>query len=817
MSVNNSVGVSDFNLTPRAKKAYQQAKEAAISRDHTTTNNFHVFLGCLLNAPESFWTHLKLNSINFEVGHFTAILDNCAEDLPELFFSTEEWHKTVKKTMKVAHDLSEDQEQYYIGIEHIICAILETSEDICSYLNESYIDALHLRDIVYLAMQEGYSVTEDEEGGADTDLSSLGLENIDSAHKILSKFSTSMNLSSVSGDLPEIYGRNEEVNQIIEILARKNKCNAILTGETGVGKTAIIEGLVNRILNAEVPIGLLGYEIFLVDIGAMVAGTRYRGEFEERFHAFIKAAESIPNCILFFDEIHNLLGAGGGTDGTLDASNMLKPALARGSIKCIGATTKTEYKKIFEKDAALKRRFQPLNIKEPSLDDMKLMLKNCVGKYEEFHSVIFTEELLDTIIKLCDKYLPNLNFPDKAFDIIDLTGAKVKTKKGKLTKELFEQHKRLTKMVYDNDGVLETGDGSEGGELLKEYMAGMKILYDKQDKKKVKVSLRDVITIVSQKAGVSEESISVEGCVYDFHNKMKKEIFGQDKALEKIDDLLACSKAHMNEDGRPLASFLFVGPTSTGKTFTSKKIAEHFHGNPDSFLHINMGEFMEKGSINKLIGTSSGFIGYEEGGILTDFLSKRPVSVVLFDEIEKAHPKVLDILLSLLDEATVTDNTNQPIDCSKTIFVMTTNIGHAERTAAANQVGFIPESNEAPAETYVKTVKKTLRPELIARIDEIIAFDDLGDEELEKIIKSEINKIREKLKKQGIGFSCGNSVVKFIFNKIKGNKQHARDVAGLVKKQIKVPVSRNLLSREKTSKISVKILDKGAKIHIIGV
>lgn len=815
MSVNKQVGISDFNLTPRAKKAYKAAKDSATGLGHSTTNNVHVFLGCLMNAPDSFWNHLKSNEIEIRLESVEDIIASYSDSNPEFFFTDDSWHPEVKKTMQVAHDLSEAQEQYYIGIEHILCAILETSEDICAYLNGSAIDALYLRDIIFLAMNEGYSV--DGESIEGEEEISLGLENIDSAHRVLSRFSTSLNLNYIAGRLPEVHGRDAEIDKAVEILGRKNKCNVILIGEPGVGKTAIAEGLTRKIIDAQVPMSLLGHEVFLVDMGAMISGTRYRGEFEERFHAFIKAAESIPNCVLFFDEIHTLLGTGGGGEGTLDASNMLKPALARGTIKCIGATTLKDYKKTFEKDGALKRRFQPLEIGEPDVDQMKDIVSNCIGKYEEFHGVKYSSEILDLAVGLCDRYLPHLNFPDKAFDIIDLVGARTKTRKTFLPETLLKKHQELTALVNKNKGSLDV-EGGEGEELLKDYTSGMHDLYERFSRSKITVKQKDIVDIVAERAGIDSKSISTSGgVVLEFLDKMKSEVFGQDPVLEEIDDILICSKAQLNDDGKPLASLLFVGPTSVGKTFTSKKIAEHFLGNKESFLHINMGEFMEKGSINKLIGTSSGFIGYEEGGLLTDFLSKRPVSVVLFDEIEKAHPKVLDILLSLLEEATITDNTNTVINCSKAIFVMTTNIGHAERTAAANQIGFGSDENEPPKDTYLKTVKKTLRPELVARLDAMLAFEDLGDAELEEIIKTEIGKIRVGLKKQGVRLSCGSPVVKLILDKVKGNKLHARDIVGLVKKEIKVPVSRNLLSRVKTSKITVKALDKGAKIDIIGV
>mgnify|MGYP003626924069 CR=1 FL=1 len=808
MSVNNPVEIHDFNLTPRAKKALQTASDVAADSNHNTINNSHVLYGCLMNASERFWKYLAEQDVQIDLEIAKVIIHARAKERPELFCGPDKASTEVGFTLETAEALSDQKEQHYIGIEHVLWAILETDDDMCEYLVGAGIDALFLGDIIYAAMEDGYDhIAPKDPFDSEEDTGFHEDYDTSKSQAILQKYGTSLNFLHYSGKLPDVYGREDEINEMVEVLCKKNKSNVLLLGEAGVGKTAVVEALAKNIVEAKVPCSLIGYDIYLIDLGSMVAGTRYRGEFEEKFTNLIKAAEDIPNCILFFDEIHNLFGAGN-ADGALDASNMLKPALARGSIKCIGATTNSEYKKIFEKDSAMKRRFEPIVVAEPSVDEMKVILERCSSKYSTFHNVSYSKGVLELIVDLSERYLPHRQFPDKAFDILDQVGSKVKVLAGSLDDDIVQKHKRLSSFL---NGDKPEQNPKKGQKLLSDYMESIREFYAELESSKPRICKQDVIEIVAAKSGVSVRSITNKKQEFSyFLDNLKKDVFGQNKNLEIVNDVLSCSKAGLNDESRPLGSFLFVGQTSVGKTYTAKKIAEYFFGNKQAFLQVNMSEYQDKGSINKLVGTSAGFVGYEEGGLLTDFVSKNPNAVVLFDEVEKANPKVLDLLLHLLDEGYINDNLNRKVDFTKSIVILTSNVGHGEVTKKT--VGFV-ESTEKESDSYRSSVKKHFRPELVARLNEIIVFNGLGDEELKQIIETELSKIREKLKRKNISLSCPASISSFILNKVKNDKLHARNIKDLVKQFVQVPLAKKLMTNQKIEKISLKEIDNAIKIQ----
>ena len=593
-----------------------------------------------------------------------------------------------------------------------------------------------------------------------------------------------------------------EIEQLIEVLSKKNKSNAILVGEAGVGKTAIVEGLAQKIVSQEVPPHMSLMQICAVDINAMVAGTKYRGEFEERFKCLIAEAEKEPNIILFFDEIHTLIGAGN-SEGAVDASNMLKPALARGAIKCIGATTCGEYKKFFEKDAAMKRRFEKIDIIEPSKEETKKIVMRTLPFYEDFHGVKYSENDVDIIIEFCDKFLSHKRFPDKAFDILDQVGAKTKIKYKNIPDSVVTAREKFCKMLVSTESEKDL-DERKFTTILKDYIETMSN-YSPTKGKREKIRQRDIVNVITEKTGLCKSTVSHHSSFSNFPKQMRSEIFGQDGNIDIIHNSLSCAKAGLSDCRKPLSNFLFSGGTSVGKTFTAKKIAKYFYGNEKAFLQLNMSEYQDKTGISKLIGANAGYIGYEEGGLLTEFVRNKPNCVVLFDEIEKCDPKILDILLHLLDEGYATDNLNRTIDFTNTIIVMTTNIGHQE--TGKRTLGFSSEKQDE-GRIYRESLKKYLRPELLSRIDDVLFFNQLKDKHLLKIVEQELHHIQERLGNRHIDFKLSPSVKKFIFNKINEKNQNARNIKNLVKTAVQVPLSKFIVRNRGIEKICAKIVDK---------
>tara|TARA_Y100000310_G_C20618062_1_gene781736 strand:- start:170 stop:1633 length:1464 start_codon:yes stop_codon:yes gene_type:complete len=487
---------------------------------------------------------------------------------------------------------------------------------------------------------------------------------------------------------------------------------------------------------------------------------------------------------------------------------MLKPALARGSIKCIGATTSQEYKKFFEKDSAMKRRFDKIVVEEPSRVETKEIITNALPFYEDFHKVKYQERDIDVILDFCEKFLSHKRFPDKAFDIIDQLGAKTKIKYEDTPSRVVEARNKFCEFLAGTANEKNL-DEEKFTEFLKSYLETM-AKHGATRRKKHKVRQKDIVEVMKDKTGLSRQTLSKNASFSSFSRQMNSEVFGQEKNIKIIHNSLSCAKAGLNDSQKPLSNFLFIGDTSVGKTFTAKKIAKYFYGNEKAFIQLNMSEYQDKTGISKLLGANAGYVGYEEGGLLTEFVRENPNCVILFDEIEKCDPKILDVLLHILDEGYATDNLNRKIDFTRTILVMTSNIGQGKKSKRS--MGFLSEE-VTPIDTYKESLKKYLRPELLARIDEIIFFNDLEDRHLFKIINQELSSIGERLANRGIEWTYNTSTSKYIFNEIKEKNSHARQIKNLVKALVQVPLSRFIVKNRNIEKISAKIVDKALTFH----
>ena len=804
------MGTNNFNLTPRAKKAYKRAKQIANDNAHSIINESHIFFGCLENLSEDLTMLFELNDIFIEkVDSNSLILEylnlNPSKFNSEDIFDLTSWHPETSDIIAYAQKLSEIYENDYIGIEHIFYSILENCENLCVFLVSKNIDVVEIKNIVKNHIDSFSDGQAENNSGQETKAHIQNPTKQQSKNKsALAKYCKHLNTEALVGSFASISGREKEINELIEILSKKTKSNAIIVGEAGVGKSAIVEGFAHKIATNDIPANLIGSDIYSVDMALMISGTRYRGEFEERFKSVIDEALQNDKIILFFDEIHNIIGAGS-SEGSLDAANILKPALARGGFKCIGATTNREYKKYFEKDSAIKRRFDYIPIDPPSKEQTKKMIEKSIESYENFHNVHYSPQIIETVINLCDSYIPHKNFPDKAFDIIDLVGSRVKIKNIKLPKTLKDTQDILMERLM-NDRSFESKEEEDSYDILIEsYIKEMTSFNENIFKNKFKIKISDVINVVSQKSGLSEDSISVDLNIFsNFKSKIENEIFGQSENLEKITNVLSCAKVGLNDPNKPLCSFFFVGPTSVGKTYTAKKIAKYFFGNEKSFIQINMSEYQDKTAISKLIGANAGYVGFEQGGLLTEFVKNNPNCVVLFDEVEKCEPEILNLLLHLLDEGYVNDNQNSQISFRKSIVILTSNIGHDKKDKRS--VGFLDTEEDSDL-VYKDAVKKYLKPEFVARINDILVFNPLSQKELELIISVELDAICLKLKKKNISILLNKTINKFILDKLELKEAHARNIKGEVISKIQIPLSKFIIQNPKSTKISAKIVD----------
>jgi ATP-dependent Clp protease ATP-binding subunit ClpC len=817
MSVYNDVIFKEFNLTPRAKKAYKDAFKLSKELEHKNVNNLHVMYGCIKNSCPKFRRFLLNNGVAIRKQDILDCFSEAESNYQEKFFSnsnSDPWHREVSATIKDANQISCNLEQYYIGIEHIFLSVINKSPYILELFDDYILDLEMFKEEM-----DSFLEGDDErilpsfnlEDFIDksVSLSEEAKEQIDPSSPVgdsLPDFATNLNNLYYEGKLPDVYGRDKEIDILIETISKKNKCNAILTGSAGVGKTSVVEALASKISKLDVPSNLIGVEILSVDLGSILAGTQYRGQFEQRFKSILDQAKNNPGLILFFDEIHTLFGAGSNQEGGLDAVNMLKPLLARGDIKCIGSTTKEEYLKIFNKDAAMKRRFFEIEIEEPSKEDTKKILYNCKNKYETFHNVKFSKSIVDFIVDSSDVLLSNKKFPDKAFDVLDQVGSRVKLRNNKDNSETMEPYKDLVKSMLDS-----SLSEDEFRDRFKEVMDGFQGAIDTLKQNPIKIKKNDVVEIISEHGNVSVDQ--VKDCSKGFRSflaRMSSEVFGQDHILTEIEKSLSCAKAGLVDDDKPLASMFFVGPTSVGKTYTAKKIAKNFFGNEKAILQVNMSELQDKTGISKLIGSNAGYVGYEEGGMLTKFLSENPNSVILFDEVEKASPDILNILLHILDEGYVEDSKHNKVSFANSIVILTSNIGHKE--ASKTSMGFIQDEEDKDS-SYKKSINKYLKPELVARINDVFVFDDLSDKEFKLIIKYELDKIKEKLhKNKNIKFNFKKQTVEFIFDMIKLENLHARDIKKFIKNKVQVPVSKAVLSKKENSEISIKGIDNSINV-----
>lgn len=713
--------------------------------------------------------------------------------------------ETAKLTLKMAYDVAQDYSQEYCGTEHILYSILSQKNARATILLRDMninVDGLTNELEQFLSRQQ----YEEQEGGA----SSTGRRGKKAKKTALDFFGTDLTQQARQGKLDPVVGREQQIRRVITILNRRNKNNPVLIGEPGVGKTAIVEGLAQRIVAEDVPDSLIDKRIITLDLAGMIAGTKYRGEFEERLKKVMSELEKDGRSIVFIDELHLIVGAGA-AEGAMDAGNILKPALARGKIQLIGATTTAEYTKHIEKDAALERRFQPIQVPETTPSETLAILKGLRKHYESFHNVTLSDEVLDDAVTLAKRYINDRYMPDKAIDLIDETAAHLRVDKGKTSPEVRALQKEL-KLVnaqiedavdsedYERAAKAKTRASQINEELTKLRASG-------KEAKRLTVTSEDLADVVARMTGVPVKKVIRSEAKYllTLEKTLGKYVIGQHEAVEAVARAIRRNRSGVGSDKRPIGSFVFLGPTGVGKTELARVLAREFFGSENAMVKIDMSEFGEHHNVSRLVGAPAGYVGYDDGGQLTDKIRRQPYSLVLFDEIEKAHPDVFNMLLQVLEDGYITDAKGRRIDFTNTIVIMTSNIG-AEKLQKEAHLGFqakrrseLKDLDELHANNEAQVreeLKKLLRPELLNRIDKTIVFRALTQKDIFKIIDLQINELRERLQRKGMSIQLNTGAKQYLLDKGYDAKNGVRPLRRLIQDTIEDHLALELLDEK---------------------
>jgi len=652
-------------------------------------------------------------------------------------------------------------------------------------------------------------------------------QNSESSTPVLDNFSRDLNRLAEQGKLDPVVGRDREILRIAQILSRRKKNNPVIIGEPGCGKTALVEGLAIKIVKGECPKNLLDKRIVNLDLTSVVAGTKYRGQFEERMKIIIEEIQSNPNIIVFIDEIHTLVGSGNSA-GQMDGSNIFKPALSRGELQCIGATTLDEFRKNIEKDGALERRFQKVIIEPSTVAETIQILKNVREKYEQFHKVSYTDEVIEACVKLADRYITDREFPDKAFDILDEVGARMQTEL-KIPENIEELKKKAAEIKQQKLDVVKKQNYEQAAELRdKEKKLLIKLESEKNkfeeqmSKDKQKISLNDVYDVVSNMTKIPVNKMTVDDTksLLNLDKNLGERVIGQKEAILKLAKAIKRNRLGIKDPNRPIGSFIFLGSTGVGKTHLAKQLAGEMFGSEDSLIRVDMSEYQEKHTVSKLVGAPPGYVGYEEGGLLTEKVKNKPYCVILFDEVEKAHKDVFTVLLQILDDGHVTDSLGRKINFKNTLIILTSNLGVKKLQDFGTGIGFSSSysNEEAKKEILMKEMKKFFSPEFLNRIDDTIVFNSLSQEDIEKITEIELKKLSDRLTEMKYNITYDKSLVSYLakvgFDELFGARPLKRAIQDKVEDLLSEEVLKGNMIEGKSYNIKVdneeiKVIKKG--------
>ena len=747
------------NFTIKSQEAVQEAVNLVQSRGQQAIEPEHLMAG-LLKVGENV-TNFIFQKLGINGQQIETVLDRQIASLPKVSGGEAYLSRSANEVLQKAVEVSKELGDEYVSLEALLLALLNVKSTVATILKDAGLTDKELRAAIQ-ELRQGQKVT--SQSSEDT-------------YQSLNKYAINLIEAARSGKLDPVIGRDEEIRRVLQILSRRTKNNPILIGEPGVGKSAIAEGLALRIVEKRVSRALFGKRIISLDMTAVVAGTKYRGQFEERIRAILTEVKKHPDVILFIDEIHTIVGAGSAA-GSMDAANMLKPALARGEIQCIGATTLDEYRKNIEKDGALERRFQKVLVGPTSPEETLQILRNIKDKYEEHHNVTYTDEALEACVRLTDRYVTDRYFPDKAIDAMDEAGSRIHLTHISVPQEIEEQERLIEEAQQHKNEAIRLQNfelAASFRDRENQYTEQLERLKNEW-KEKLKdnretVDAPQIEEVVSMISGVPVQRMAqAEGVrLKGMKQALLSKVIGQDKAVETLVRSIQRSRVGLKDPNKPIGTFLFLGPTGVGKTHLAKELAKNMFGTTDAIIRIDMSEYMEKFTVSRLIGAPPGYVGYEEGGQLTEKVRRHPYSIVLLDEIEKAHSDVFNMLLQVMDEGRLTDSLGRTVDFKNTIIIMTSNIGTRQLKEFGKGIGFTAQTGENEKEHANSVIRKALNksfaPEFINRLDEIVTFDQLDIASLEKIIDIELAGLYKRIEGCGYHLLLDQEAKRFVAEK----------------------------------------------------
>ena len=786
------------NYTEKAQKALKLAEKTAARIHSGYVGTEHILAGLLKEGTGVAARVLTENGVE-EEQLLTMIKELISPDAAVVTKDREQYSPKAEAILQEADRQADRFRADKTGTEHILLSLLKESECVATRLlrtmgaaiQKLYIDTLAAMGEDPALYKEDLAMKQKNKKNAAT----------------LEQYSRDLTALARDGRLDPVIGREQEIQRVIEILSRRSKNNPCLIGEPGVGKTAVVEGLAQRIVAGEVPFTVQNKRLLTMDLSGMVAGSKYRGEFEERLKRVIHEVQEDGNIILFLDEMHTIIGAGG-AEGAIDASNILKPSLARGELQLIGATTVAEYHKYVEKDAALERRFQSVMVEEPTVQEAERILKGIVHKYEEHHKVVITEEAVRAAVELSDRYINDRNLPDKAIDLIDEASAAVRLKATHVPEKLKKMQEELAAYDRKVEGFLKNREFDQAGicraeqeKLIHKYEKACEANRKKQEKDELKVTENDIAEVVAAwtKIPVKKLTETESERLMKLESILHKRVIGQDAAVSAVSKAIRRGRVGLQDPEKPIGSFLFLGPTGVGKTELSKALAEAIFGSENALIRVDMSEYMEGHSVSKMIGSPPGYVGFEEGGQLSEKIRKNPYSVVLFDEIEKAHPDVFNVLLQVLDDGHITDSKGRKVSFKNTVLIMTSNAG-AQRIIAPKNLGFGVAETEKQnydrmKEGVMEEVRRLFKPEFINRIDEIMVFHPLTRVDMEKITTLLFHELSARCEKQlSIHLSASRALKEHLVEKYADYKMGARPLKRAVQQVVEDALAEELLS-----------------------